>query len=396
MEKVKETAIKLCHAFILMMLGINLHAQNYTYKPRFTVSKSHFADTIPIEFEDDQIYIRAFTRDSEYRFCLDTGSSQGIVYADSPLPYTRKLGKIVSHDANGATSHIDVVEYPDFRIGGITIHGYAGSLIDSHIPHDGYDAVLGFDLVNKGLSMKIDTEKGFLVLTDNSRHFDGEGGFALKYRLPRWVPLVRISPFDDCTDEARFDTGSRRLYVMSGKSRREFSAEHEEFGTQIEGLSFGSRSIGSFGAEQPDEVAFLRLDRLKWGEFTFSDYHTMTTQGTSRIGAELLRYGSVVFLPKRKAIVFQPYGGHNSCSVGNKQMEIAFIPHDGRATVGLIWEGSKQYKSGFRQGDAILSIDGRPIGSFGQFLSYPFINGRQHVFMVRGADGRLREVRSER
>ena len=392
----KSIAMKCCHALLTTMLACTSFAQNYSYKPRFTVSERNFADTIPIEWENDQIYIKATCQDGEYRFCLDTGSSQGIVYADSHLPYTRKLGKILSHDANGATSKIDVVEYPDFRIGHLTIHGYAGSLIDSHIGHDGYDAVVGFDLANKGFAMKIDTEKGHLILTDNPRHFDGEGGFAVKYRLPRWVPIVSVSPFAGCTDEARFDTGSRRLYVMSASSRKTFSFRHEKFSTQVEGMGFGSRSIGSFGAEHPDEVAFLRLDSLRWGGFSFGDYHTMTTQGTSRIGAELLRYGAVVILPKRKEIVFQPYSGGSSCHVGNKQMDIAFVPHNGRAMVGLIWEGSKHYKSGLRQGDVILSIDGTPINSFGQFLSYPFINGRHHLFTVRGTDGILREVRSER
>jgi len=371
-------------------------AQAYSYKPRYTLSPRHFADTIPIEFVDEQIYLRATTADGEYRFCLDTGSSQGIIYADSHLPYTRKLGKITSHDANGSTSRIDVVEYPDFRIGHLTIHGYAGSLIDSHIAHDDYDAVLGFDLVNKGLAIKIDTRQGILILTDEPRLFDGEEGHALKYRLPRWVPIVDICPFGDYTDAARFDTGSRRLYVMSAASCRELMAEHAGFASQVEGRSFGSRSIGSFGAERPAEVAFLHLDSLQWGPFTFADYHTLTTQGTSRIGTELLHYGSVVFLPKRKRVIFQPYEDGSICRVGNKQMDVAFVPHSGRAMVGLIWEGSHQYQNGMRQGDIILAIDGRPISSFSQFLAYPFINGHCHVFTMRGTDGSLREVKSER
>ena len=77
-------------------------------------------------------------------------------------------------------------------------------------------------------------------------------------------------------------------------------------------------------------------------------------------------------------------------------MDIAFVPKDGRASVGLIWEGSRQYQNGFRQGDVILSIDDRPIFTFRQFLSYPFINGKKHRFTLRGADGSLRIIESER
>ena len=134
------------------------HAQSYSYNTKFTISKKNFVDSIPIEFDNDQIYLRATIRGKEYRFCLDTGSSQGIVYSSSDFPYTRKLGTITSHDANGHTSKIEVVQYPDFQIGGLVVRGYAGSYIPSSQRRTAFDAVIGFDLFNKGLTAKIDVE----------------------------------------------------------------------------------------------------------------------------------------------------------------------------------------------------------------------------------------------
>ena len=385
-----------CHTLFIIMGALLAHAQNYTYGTRFTLSARNFVDSIPIEFDDNQIYVRATTRDHTYRFCLDTGSSQGIVYANSHFPWVRKLGKITSHDANGTAHRIDVVEYPDFRIGHLTIHGYTGSLLESHIDHTGYDAVLGFDLVNKGLAVKIDVENGVMIVTDNTRFFDGECGFAVKYRLPRWVPIINVTPYYGCTDEARFDTGSRRLYVMSGESRRKFATRYPDFSTQIEGTGHGSRAIGSFGAEKTSEVAFLWLDELQWGGFSFCDYHTMTTQGVSRIGAEIFKYGSVVMNPRRKELIFQPRDSATTCMVSNEQMDIAFIPVKGRPTVGMIWEGSRHYRNGFRKGDLIISIDDQGIRTFAQFLAYPFIKDHRHRFTVMGTDGIIRQIESER
>lgn len=386
----------LCLYTFLLIIAPCCQAQNYSYGTRFTLSARNFVDSIPIEFIDNQIYIKAYTANREWRFCLDTGSSQGILYTDSKLPRHRLLGKIMSHDANGVANKVDVVEFPDFRIGHLVIHGYAGTLLNSHVAHTDYDAVLGFDLVNKGLTMKLDVAQKVMVLTDIAGFFDNEGGYAVKYRLPRWVPIIQVSPYAGCTDEVRFDTGSRRLYVMSNESRRKFTALYPDFSTQVEGTSYGRRAIGSFGTERSDEVAFLWLDGLQWGDFAFLDYHTMTTQGHSRIGAEILRYGSVIMNPKRKQLIFQPYGDNESCMVSNSQMDIAFIPDRGRPTVGMIWEGSRHYKSGFRQGDRILSIDGHGIVSFQQFLSYPFIQGHVHEFTVLGIDGIVRTIESER
>ena len=393
-----EYAIRriVCYTLFIMIAAL-CHAQNYTYGTRFTLSAHNFVDSIPIEFEDNQIYVKAITRGGgTYRFCIDTGSSQGIVYADGHFPWVRKLGKITSHDANGTSHKIDVVEYPDFRIGHLTVHGYTGSLINSHVNHSGYDAVLGFDLVNKGLAIKIDAEKGVMVVTDNTRFFDGECGFAVKYRLPRWVPVISVTPYSGCSDEVRFDTGSRRLYVMSAESCRKFSARFPDFSTQIEGTGMGSRAIGSFGAERTSAVSFLWLDELQWGGFSFCDYHTMTTQGTSRIGAEILRYGSVVMNPRRKEIIFQPRDSANMCMISNEQMDIAFIPVKGKPTVGMIWEGSQHYRNGFRQGDLIIGIDGQSINTFEQFLGYPFIKDHRHRFTIMGSDGIIRQIESER
>lgn len=393
----KRNALKRIWGYtLLLMVAIGGHAQEYSYGTRFTLSARHFVDSIPIEFDDNQIYVRVHAQGKTYRLCIDTGSSQGIVYTDGRFPWVRRLGKITSHDANGISHKIDVVEYADFRIGHLTIHGYTGSLLNSHIDHTGYDAVLGFDLVNKGLAIKIDAARGMMVITDDLHYFDHEVGYAVKYRLPRWVPVIPVTPYSGCTDEARFDTGSRRLYVMSADSRRRFSARYADFDSQVEGWGQGSRAIGSFGAERVSDVAFLWLDALQWGGYSFCDYHTMTTQGASRIGAEIFNYGSVVMNPRRKELIFQPKDSSTTCLVSNEQMEIAFVPVKGRPTVGLIWDGSRHYRNGLRQGDLIISIDGQGIKTFAQFMAYPFITGHRHRFTVLGTDGIIRQVESER
>ena len=45
------------------------HAQSYSYNTKFTISKKLFVDSIPIEIEDDQIYLRALIHGKTYRFC---------------------------------------------------------------------------------------------------------------------------------------------------------------------------------------------------------------------------------------------------------------------------------------------------------------------------------------
>lgn len=374
---------------ILIMCGWSCAAwaQTHRYKLDFTLSAKNFVDTIPITFEEGQIYLPVTIDGREYRFNLDTGSSQGILYTDSPFGIGTRLGKIEVQDAHGHKDSIQAARFPTFRLGHLTIRNYSGTL---HRPLQGlrdYDAIIGFDLFNKGLSAKIDVRRGWMILTDRKNFFRREPGYKWKYRLLRFVPHVKLSPYRGCSDEALFDTGSRRIYVMGRHSREVFSEKVLDFNSQIEGKGFGSRSIGNFGAEQSDEIYYLHLDSLVLGGHTFADYHTLTTQGYSRIGAGLLAYGVLTVLPHLKTMTFQPYDDSGLSHVGNSPTEIAFVPVPEGVAIGMVREGSPYHEWGFRAGDVILSIDGRRILSITDYQNYPFIEGRTYRFHIRRSDG---------
>ena len=98
-------------------------------------------------------------------------------------------------------------------------------------------------------------------------------------------------------------------------------------------------------------------------------------------------------LPKGKRMRFQPYCGTDTCHVDNSQTEIAFIPDGNRTIVGLVWDGGEPYRCGFREGDVLQTIDGRPVRSFRQFAAWGFERGREYRFGVIGSDGTQREIR---
>ena len=409
--------------------GSFLSAQQlHRYNPNFGLSAENFCDTISIDVEDDLILMPVRIDNKVYRFCLDTGSSQGMVYANSNIPDLVPLGNIISRDANNHVDTVQVIQLPPFTLptnsSQLTVSGYVASLMPRHSISDKYDAIIGFDLFNRGICAKIDKQRGLLILTDEKKLFRAEEkvGYTLRYKLKWFVPYLYVSPFVRHTDEALFDTGAPLFYTMSRESFDQHLASdlanlHKNLGAgierQVEGRAEGHLTLGGFGLEKKDEVVFLHLDRLKWGDFAFTDLHTITTQGASKIGAKLLDFGTVIINPFRKHITFQPYpnevpssgeegsgvvakpspsgelegGSPSSVRVGNKQFSVAFVPYKGQAVVGLIWEGSPPYKAGMRQGDVILQIDQRPINSFADFQRFGFIKGERHRFRLRDQQG---------
>lgn len=377
---------------LAVLLPVMANAQTRGYSTNFTFSQRNFADTIPIEVVDNQIFVKATAGGRVYRFCLDTGSSQGTVYASSYISGLRALGSVVSRDAAGRSDTVSVVQLPAITIGKLTITGYVASLFPSTMLR-AYDGIIGFDFFNKGLCCKIDTRNRRMVIADRRDFFDGETGYALHYKLKWFVPYVMVSPFKRHYDEALFDTGSNVLYTMNKQSFDEHAYKSKNVNSQVEARVKGKLTIGNIGAERGGEVAFLKLDRLKWDDFSFLDVSAVTTQGSSKIGAAMLRYGSVIINGFRRYIRFQPYEGSDSVKVSNKPLTTAYVPtDDGRASVGIVMPGSADYEAGLRQGDIIISIDGKAIASFAAFQRFTLVKGMTHKMRVLTQEGKVKDV----
>ena len=133
--------------------GSSLHAQQLQrYNPDFGLSAENFCDTICIEVEDDLILVPVQIGGKVYRFCLDTGSSQGMVYANNNISSLVPLGNIISRDANNRVDTVRVVQLPSFTFATqhtpLTISGYVASLMPRRSISEKYDAIIGFNLSN--------------------------------------------------------------------------------------------------------------------------------------------------------------------------------------------------------------------------------------------------------
>ena len=405
--RIENEAIIMKNPLLTILVSLFLPAtgtaQMHRYNPNFTLSEKNFCDTIPIEMVDGQLFLDVEMNGKTRRFLLDTGSSQGMIYQGTELEGCVELGNMISHDANNHADTVKVVALPPFRMGNLQIGHYVATVLPRPAVRPKHDAIIGFDLFNRGLYAKIDTQKGILILTDRKNTFKEEEktGYSVKYKLKWFVPYLMVSPFVNHVDEVLFDTGFRQFYTMNKGSfnthlENDLSRLNKHLGAnikrQIEGRAKGQFSIGAFGAEVADEVIFLRLDRLKWNTFSFLDVRCITTQGASKIGFPLLQHGVLIINPSKKRFTLLPYNGTDSVTIGNEQMSVAFVPVNGRAVVGLIWEGSEAYQAGLRQGDIILRIDEKPIFTFQDFTAFRFIKDHRHHFLVRDKEGKEKDV----
>ena len=378
---------------------VTFNAQNSKLNAQSSMLNATFADTIPIEFDNHRILLPVEIEGKKYRFLFDTGATQGAVFNPSPLygkkgerSRLREVGNVISFDINNHPDTLRVVQLPSFRMGHLAIDGYLCTVIPSGPISRGYDGIIGFDLVNKGLCCKIDVENRRLILTNQKKFFAGEQGYEVKYKLSGFVPYVWVSPFMRHMDHVLFDTGFQHLYSMNRESFQQHVYKSRHVAAQVEGRAIGQHTIGAHGVERADTVYFLALERLKWGEFMFRDVHIITQGGSSHIGSELLDYGAVIINPFKKRMLFQPYNKSGVVTVGNEQPQMSIVPHRGRPMIGLIRENSEAYKRGLRQGDIIIKINNTAIPSLAAYQQFGFVKGNTYTFTVRRSDGTTHEV----
>lgn len=363
------------------------------YDTDFRLSQKNFVMTVPIEIERGQIYLPVTIQGRQYRFKLDTGASQGVIYDDVDIEGLKVLGFIQSEDAAGQSRRVTTVELPPFRLDSLTISGFKVQRMHRLVIREDEDGIIGFALFHRGLAAKIDTRNSVMILTDRKKYFRREQGEALKYRLKWHVPYINICPFVGTQDEALFDSGSPLLYAVNGQRFAQMQASVPSVERQIEGITYGSHAIGHFGSERSHQIILLSLDSLRWGNFILQEVHCATIQGGSHIGASLLRYGAMIIDPFRKQLVFQPYDGQTSCVVANRRPDVVIVEKDGKAMIGMVMEQGRAWQAGFRHDYIIEKVDGEPI-TFDQFNSYRWVKDQEYEFTLRRPIGILTTLRS--
>ena len=363
------------------------------YDTDFRLSQKNFVMTVPIEIERGQIYLPVTIQGRQYRFKLDTGASQGVIYDDVDIEGLKVLGFIQSEDAAGQSRRVTTVELPPFRLDSLTISGFKVQRMHRLVIREDEDGIIGFALFHRGLAAKIDTRARLMTLTDRKKYFRREHGEALKYRLKWHVPYINICPFVGTQDEALFDSGSPLLYAVNGQRFAQMQASVSSVEHQIEGITYGSHAIGHFGSERSHQIILLSLDSLRWGDFILQEVHCATIQGGSHIGASLLRYGAMIIDPFRKQLVFQPYDGLTSCVVANRRPDVVIVEKDGKAMIGMVMEQGRAWQAGFRHDYIIEKVDGEPI-TFDQFNSYRWVRDQEYEFTLRLPIGILTTLRS--
>lgn len=296
-------------------LSLPSFAQQHYYNLRhFSFQTEDFTDTIPLEWTHQKAFVQVMVNGKSLRMLLDTGASMSTLYTQfadrQDTAFQRALlvkGNITMHDALGTQAKVQVVESEHFAIGSLQVVHYPMLVMPRPTSMAQCDGVLGFDLINKGLLVKIDTDRHHLIISDQQSALEDEDGYRIRYKLQRFVPYLKLKPFTKMKELMAFDTGCSYLCLLNHDIFTEYESRNpHEVAPQVEATQTEHIIVGVNG-QRSMVNSQLKLYALQWKGLSLHGIEALTTQGRSRLGSPILDYGSIIINGRHRTITFQPY-----------------------------------------------------------------------------------------
>lgn len=265
-----------------------------------------------------------------------------------------------------------------------------------------FDGGLGFNLVAKGLSFKLDTKDSLLIMTDRKRFFAKEekGQPTLKY-LEDDVSRVKVG-FPFVRAKMLFDTGwLGGWFDFPEYWLKRWSKNDEKMQQTIDGLTVQRDTsvvaqYGFFG-RSADTISYrtLRIPTVKLDGLTLKDVWLSTNSHSMKTGSALLKHNSLIINAHKKRLVLLPHDGNLEQVVKNEGNGVNFIAASENDSLGAIQavvrNGSKAYRKGIRTGDYLVTANGTPIDDL---CTYVMLLDKEKVtsMVFRTPEGETKEV----
>jgi hypothetical protein len=353
-------------------MAVNFSANGFNFC-KTTVDKTDFTDTIPFEFINNRIMLPVTIKGETYRFAFDTGASVFISKVLATKYNYRILKKGLVRDANGQKDSIEFAELREFRLGNLTFTNTPCMVkdLDEKLFCSEFDGLIGPNIL-KNMIVKIDVENNRFIITDRKKAFENEIGFK-KYFFStknQNIPYVQIQFLNGKKVRAVFDTGAGGFFDLSNRKFTRLNKK-DRLKAFILDKTIGVARGGLAGYENNTTKFLLKTDDFQLADFNFQNlYFTLTSSRRSRVGADLLNYGSVILDFKKHQFIFIPKKQDATAIISEKKRPShSFIFKNDSLKVGLIWESSNAYKAGLRKGFALKQINGFPVNDICDLLA---------------------------
>jgi Aspartyl protease len=370
----------------LLIFPFYIYGQNKIDFNQGIIVQKDFCDTLPFEYVRNKIIVDVKINGQKKKFILDTGATLCIsdnIQEDMKNPI---LGYASGVDAYGQKRQVSFVTLRELQLGNLTFQKIPSGVINlkniEFLSCFNADGFIGSNLL-KNCIVHIDTEKKYIVLTDNINKLNLKNVYKTSLILDsQSEPYLQLNLNNKLIFYALFDSGADDFITISNRTLKTAIKK----GTiKLLNQGYGIGGVGMFGAEKAERKKRLIGRNVKFGSDEITDFVTeFSSKSYDAIGMELADYGTITIDYINKEFYFKVKKQSQSY-LYQKTIGFSFQPEKNYYSIGQVWTGTKAEKNGLRNGFQILKLDNLDISKRTKELdcellfSRPLRNGKLKV-----------------
>ncbi|GAA4273512.1 aspartyl protease family protein [Aquimarina gracilis] len=322
------------------------------------IASQEFSVTIPFEYKQGLMVIKATINDKEYDFILDTGASNVLSKELHKELGLKILDSEVVYGAHGTGQELEYTKVNTINIGGVDFQNTIAAIHDlnavTEIACMDVDGIIGANLMRQAV-WDFDFKNQKITITNAETSLDipanhKEVKFFVGYQ---GTPSIITTVNGMRVLNNRIDTGYTGSLSLS---RIEFQKLRNKNKLAKYVTGNGSASVGVYGAGKPTVFYRGLVDNMRFGNLELDNTVISFSGANSKlIGINFLKKYRVIFnwnTQRIKLIETQPYKNTTVNTYG-------FGPSfkEDKLYIKYIIEGSSAQKNGLEIGDQILAID---------------------------------------
>ena len=354
------------------------------------LQNKNFVDTIEFETIVNKIFIKIKIDSVERKFIFDTGAPC-MIKDDILSLISHKFGEKRNLEyVNGRVYEHSFITLDSLRIGktkfiNVPAFDIKNENLDELFRCLDFDGIIGSNILN-GLLVKIDYQKKHIILSDRSEAFlkrSKSGDLSIS---PHGKPFIDIKISTKIKDKVLFDSGDDGFYSISDNLVSKYGKSKFQLSDYL---------IDTIKISDSQSISKFLFRDLKFSNVNFKDVVTITTsQSNSRIGSELLKYGSIILNFKDKEFIYEPYDlNAKEIHLPQAIRDFSISLENGVMKISQVWPNSNSRKMGIKEGDQLLELNGNKIESPCNFFLSDGLkaNSEKIVIKIKNQEGVIKD-----
>lgn len=347
-----------------------------------------FQQVIPFNYRLGLIIIPVEIEGKNYQFLLDTGAPNVV---STELAEILKIENGVGHktsDSQGAKSQLQFITIDEILIGGIKFERTAAAVADLSQSNEvaclKIDGIIGSNLMRL-CKWKIDYAHQQITIVSDLSNFGIDSTFSVLKFEPELTGTPKISIDLDGTpiENVKFDTGSAGFIDLPLAALNKIKKSGNDYAIV---KSFGVNGSGLFGAGQEDTMYYAKIEKMMISDLAIKNRTVEFVKDHSALlGTQFFKHFTICFDWQRKEIYLQKVK-----EIDEKPFEsfgFNFFYDSDKLLVKELFENSEAQKLGLKNGDQIISMNGKDFSVFSkadwcELLDSQFFNNNETIELI--------------